>query len=79
MKCVSKLALVLVVLGAINWGLWGFFQFDLVAWLCKGNTTGMARLIYSIVGLSGLWSLRLLARCKHIWGCCSGKGKSCSK
>ncbi len=79
MKCLSVFALVLVVLGAINWGLWGFFQFDLVAWLCKGNTTGMARVVYGIIGLAGLWSLKLMGRCRHL--CCSseGKGKGCCK
>lgn len=75
MKCVSMLALVLVIVGALNWGLWGFFQFDLVAWICGGNTTGLSRLIYSVVGLAGLWTLRLLPHFKHFSGCCSGKGK----
>ena len=81
MKFINILALALVVIGAINWGLWGFFQFDLVAWACKGNTTNSARLIYSLVGLSGLWSLRLLCHCTHKCGCMKGKGKggSCCK
>ena len=68
MKCLTVLAFILVIIGALNWGLWGFFQFDFVAWLCKGNTTWLSRFIYSIIGLSGLWSLRLIPRCKHF--CC---------
>jgi uncharacterized membrane protein YuzA (DUF378 family) len=68
MKCINFLAFILVILGAINWGLWGFFQFDFVAYLAKGNTSGLARLIYAIVGLAGIWSLKFLGHCKTI--CC---------
>ncbi|MBI2743344.1 MAG: DUF378 domain-containing protein [Chlamydiales bacterium] len=69
-KCVSTVAMFLVVIGALNWGLWGFFQFDLVAWLCKGNTNWMSRVIYSIIGLAGVWSLKLC--------CCKSCGSGCS-
>ena len=74
MKIVNMLALVLVIVGAINWGLWGFFQFDLVAWIGGGNTTGFSRLIYSIVGLAGIWTLRKLTCCS-----CPCSGSSCNK
>lgn len=77
MKCITILAFILVILGALNWGLWGFFQFDFVAWLCGGNTTWLSRLIYAIIGLAGLWSLRLLPRCKHL--CCDSESCKCSK
>lgn len=79
MKCLSCLAFFLIIIGALNWGLWGFFQFDFVAWLCNGNTTWMSRFIYAIIGLAGVLSLRLIPRCKHI--CCDtecgtkGKGR----
>lgn len=74
----SVLALFLIIIGALNWGLWGFFQFDLVAWLAKGNTNWMARFIYAIIGLAGVWSLRLLGMCKTI--CCgSCKGCGCNE
>ena len=73
MKIISVIALILILIGAINWGLWGFFKFDFVAWLCKGNGTAFARLIYSIVGLAGLWGLRFLGKCKAL--CCD----SCKK
>ncbi len=87
MKYLNMLAFVLIIIGALNWGLWGFFQFDIVAWLFKGNTTWLSRLIYSVVGLAGVWSLlRLLPRCKHL--CCdtgcstkggkTGKGGCCN-
>jgi uncharacterized membrane protein YuzA (DUF378 family) len=74
MKCLNVLALILVLVGALNWGLWGFFQFDFVAWLFHGNTTIASRIVYSIVGLAGVWSLSLLCKCKQL--CCSSS--SCS-
>lgn len=68
MKCLNVLAFILIVIGALNWGLWGFFQFDMVAWLFHGNTTWLSRLVYAIVGLAGVWSLRMIPSCKHL--CC---------
>ncbi len=77
MKVISFLAGLLVIVGALNWGLWGFFQFDFVAWIAKGNTTGLARLLYSLIGLSGVWSLGKL---KCVCGCCACCSKDkCSK
>ena len=64
----NMLSLLLILVGALNWGLWGFFQFDLVAWIAKGNTTGLARLIYAVIGLAGVWGLGFLGKCKAI--CC---------
>jgi len=79
MKCINVLACILVIIGALNWGLWGFFQFDFVAWFSHGNTTWLARLVYAIIGLAGLWSLRFIPRCKHMCcdmeKCCSDKNK----
>jgi uncharacterized membrane protein YuzA (DUF378 family) len=75
MKCLKTIAMVLVIVGAINWGLWGFFQFDLVAFVCGGNTKTLARVVYAIVGLAGLYSLKMLAHCCGMCGCSSGKGK----
>ena len=76
MKKVNFLALILVLIGALNWGLWGFFQFDLVAWACNGNTNGIARSIYAIVGLGGVWGLGFLSKCKEICGCNSNKNNT---
>lgn len=51
------IALILVIIGAINWGLIGFFQFDLVAAIFGGQNAVVSRIIYALVGLAGLWSI----------------------
>jgi uncharacterized protein len=56
----SKTALVLVIIGAINWLLVGLFQFDLVASLFGGPTALVSRIIYTIVGLAGLYAISFL-------------------
>lgn len=58
----DRLALVLVIIGALNWLLVGLFQYDLVASIFGSNTTFMARTIYTLVGLAGLYSISLLFR-----------------
>lgn len=60
MSTLQRIALALVIIGAINWGLIGFFQFDLVAAIFGGQDSGLARIIYGLVGLSGLVTLSLL-------------------
>ena len=59
------IALVLVIIGAINWGSIGLFGFDIVAALFGGQTALMSRIIYSLVGLSGIWSITLLFKYKE--------------
>lgn len=59
MDMLKRLALVLIIIGAINWGLIGFFTFDLVAFIFNGQTSIWSRIIYALVGLSGLYSLSL--------------------
>lgn len=53
--------LILVLVGAINWGLIGFFGFDLVSFLF-GNMTWLSRIIYGLVGLSGVYLISLFGR-----------------
>ena len=53
----DTLALILVIVGALNWGLIGLFQFDLVARIFGGVNAPISRLIYGLVGLAGLYSL----------------------
>jgi len=59
MKIIDKIALVLILIGAINWGLIGFFKFDLVATLF-GDMSILSRIVYALVGISGLWGIKLL-------------------
>lgn len=58
----DTVALVLVIIGAINWGLIGLFGIDLVASIFGGSTTMLSRTVYTLVGLAGLWSLIPLFR-----------------
>lgn len=59
MRIIDKIALALIIIGAINWGLIGFFRFNLVE-LLFGDMTILARIVYSLVGISGLWGIKLL-------------------
>ena len=59
---IDKIAVLLAVIGALNWGGIGLFGFDAVAWLFGGQTAVFSRIIYALVGLAGLWSLTLLFR-----------------
>ena len=58
----DKIALVLSIIGGINWGLIGFFRFDLVAYLFGGQTASASRVVYALVGLAALWCISLLFR-----------------
>ncbi len=60
MSAIQRLALALTIIGAINWGLIGFFQFDLVANIFGGQDSAIARIIYGLVGIAGLINLGLL-------------------
>ena len=53
----DTLCLILSIIGAVNWGLVGFARFDLVAWIFGGQTAGVSRVIYALVGLAGLWCI----------------------
>lgn len=59
---IDKLALILSIIGALNWGSIGLFQFDIVAWICGGPATLLARIIYTVVALAGIWCISLLFR-----------------
>ncbi len=62
MSVLDRIALALTVVGGINWGLVGIFKFDLVAWICGGQTSVIARIIYVLVGIAALWCIALLFR-----------------
>ena len=58
----DRIALALVIIGALNWGAIALFGFDLVAFICGGQMAVLSRIIYSIVGIAGLWCVSLLFR-----------------
>ncbi len=58
----DRLSLILVIIGAINWGLIALFQFDLVAALFGGQDAVLSRIVYGLVGLAGLYCITLLFR-----------------
>ena len=58
----DTIALILAIIGCINWGLVGIFQFDLVAWIFGGQVAVISRIIYSLICLAGLWCITLLFR-----------------
>ena len=62
MMIIDRIALALVVIGAIVWGGVGIFGFNIVAWLFGGDLSAVSRIIYTLVGLSGVWSVSLLFR-----------------
>lgn len=62
MKALDYAALTLVIIGAVNWGLIGFFQFDLVAALFGGMDSLISRIVYALVGLSGIYTLTLYGK-----------------
>lgn len=57
---IDKICLALVIIGAINWGLVGIFQFDLVAWAFGGTDAIISRIIYTVIALAGIWCISLL-------------------
>ena len=58
----DRVALVLAIIGGLNWGSIGLFRFDLVAYLFGGQTAAVSRVIYTLVGLSAVWCISLLFR-----------------
>ena len=58
----DRISLVLTIIGALNWGSIGLFQFDIVAWIFGGQDAVMSRIIYTIVALAGIWCISLLFR-----------------
>ena len=62
MMIMNKIALAIAIIGTLNWGLVGLFSFDLVAWLCGGAGTILARIIYVAVALAVIWCISLLFR-----------------
>lgn len=64
----DRIAMILVIIGAFNWGSIGLFRFDIVAWICQGQDSVIARVIYTLVALAGLWCISLLFRKREAAG-----------
>ena len=64
---IDKIALILTVIGALNWGSIGIFNFDLVAWLCGGSMSLLSRIVYTVVALAGIWCITLLFRERDVY------------
>ena len=62
MMILDRIALILVIIGALNWGSVGLFRFDAVAWICGGAETLLARIIFTVVALAGIWCISLIFR-----------------
>lgn len=58
----DRICLILVIIGSLNWGSIGLFRFDIVAWICGGADSLIARIIYTVVALAGVWCISLLFR-----------------
>ena len=58
----DKISLALVIIGALNWGSIGLFEFDIVAWIFGGQGAILSRIVYTLVALAGIWCISLLFR-----------------
>ena len=77
MKVMRFIMMLLMIIGSLNWGLVGFFGYDLVGDIFGGTMSAGARVVFGIVGLAGLWGIGLLRRC--CGGSCGGSDCSCHK
>ena len=76
MGFIRFIVLLLIVAGALNWGLWGFFQYDLIQDIVGSDTSFLARAIYAIIGLAGIWGISFFFRsCLYRSTCKSKEGQ----
>lgn len=61
----DRIALILTIIGALNWGSVGLFKFDVVAWIFGGQDAVLSRIIYTVVALAGIWCISLIFRAKE--------------
>lgn len=61
----DRLALIITIIGALNWGSIGLFQFDIVAWLFGGQDALLSRIVYTVVALAGIWCISLIFRARE--------------
>lgn len=63
----DMIALILAIVGGLNWGLIGIFQFDLVAWIFGGQDALLSRVVYTLVGIAAVWCISLFFRKNDIF------------
>ncbi|MBL1216748.1 MAG: DUF378 domain-containing protein [Planctomycetes bacterium] len=68
MKILDVLVAILLVVGGLNWGLWGVAEFDLVATLLGGNTAILAKIVYALVGLAAIYQIVSIKSIQGRWG-----------
>jgi uncharacterized membrane protein YuzA (DUF378 family) len=61
----DRIALIITIIGALNWGGIGLFRFDTVAWICGGQEALLSRIIYTVVALAGIWCISLVFRARE--------------
>ena len=61
----DRIALLITIIGALNWGSIGLFGFDIVAWIGGGQTALFSRIVYTVVALAGIWCISLLFRARE--------------
>ena len=61
----DRIALIITIIGALNWGSIGLFQFDIVAWLFGGQDALISRIVYTVVALAGIWCISLIFRARE--------------
>ena len=61
----DRIALILTVIGVLNWGSVGLFKFDLVAWIFGGQDAILSRIVYTVVALAGIWCISLIFRARE--------------
>lgn len=67
MKAIEVIVAVLLVVGGLNWGLWGLFEFDLVATLIGGNTAILSKIVYTLVGIAAVYQAASLKAIQKRW------------
>jgi len=61
----DRIALIITIIGALNWGSIGLFQFDIVAWIFGGQDALISRIVYTVVALAGIWCISLIFRARE--------------
>lgn len=72
MKMLNAISIVLLIVGRLNWGLWGVFEFDFIASLFGGNTVSAAKIVYILVGLAAVYRVRSIFAVQKCWLRCAG-------